>query len=183
MTRPDSLRQKATAIHEAGHAVVAISHELPITSVTIQPGEDDRGRVVYPAVPDYVSDENHPEFSYDKERNYMEAHALSSFAGSIAEFEYYRVIGHPKSKGWITANRGAQSDRAEASRLIIRLASSEEEIKAYVNWLFIRTQNTVKHLLHWQAIEAVQDALLQHTLLRGKDVKEIYKEAFKIKSR
>jgi hypothetical protein len=178
-----TLQKKATAIHEAGHAVIAISQGLSITKISIQPDEDYRGVVVHPPLPDNVTDERHPRFNRDKQRIALEARVITSLAGAVAEFEYYRVIGHPKSKGWLTVNRGAQSDRAQASRLIIRLASSEEEIKAYVNWLFIRTQNTVKHLLHWQAIEAVQDALLQHTLLRGKDVKEIYKEAFKIKSR
>jgi len=178
MTRPDSLRQKATAIHEAGHAVVAISHELPITSLTIQPGEEYRGRVVYPGVPDYVSDEGHPEFSYDKERNYMEAHALSSFAGSIAEFEYYRTIGKPKPEQWMGDNSGAQEDRNQAYEWVTRLIASEEELQPYTDWLFVRAKTRVT--LYWEPIQAVQEALLQQTTLTGENVKNVIRQAISL---
>ena len=178
-----TLQKKATAIHEAGHAVIAISQGLAITQISIHPDEDYRGVVVHPPLPDSVTDKIHPQFNRDKQRLAFEARAITSLAGAVAEFEYYRVIGSPKSKRWLTTNSGARSDRAQAARLIVRLASSDEELKAYIDWLFIRTHNTVKHLLHWHAIEAVQDALLQHTTLTGKDVKEIYRDAFKIQSR
>ncbi|MEO2136238.1 MAG: hypothetical protein ABGY28_02115 [bacterium] len=175
-------KQKAIAVHEAGHAVVAVSEMLPIICATIQPTKEYSGCVFFKDPPIHIANEKHRRFSAEKQRTYLEAHALSSLAGSIAEFEhYYRTIRKPKPKKWIRTNQGAREDRHQASEWIVRLVGSEEELQLYTEWLFQRAKQTVT--LYWKQIQAVQEALLQHTTLTGKDVKQAVRETFEGKLR
>ena len=176
-------KQKSIAAHQAGHAVIAVAEMLPIISATIQPTKEYSGCVFFKDAPIHIANEEHRRFSVEKQRTYLEAHALSSLAGSLAEFEHYRAIGKPKPKKWIGTNQGARQDRHDASEWIIRLVGSEEELQLYAEWLFQRAKQTVT--LYRKQIQAVQEAFLQHTTLTGKDVKQAIRRTLegKIRSR
>ena len=85
--------------------MIAVTEMLPIISATIQPTEEHSGCVFFKDAPIHIANEEHRRFSVEKQRTYLEAHALSSLAGSLAEFEHYRAIGKPKPEKWIGTNQ------------------------------------------------------------------------------
>lgn len=158
---PVSLR--ATAYHEAGHAVayyclrVQQHYPLPLMRrVTIVPSEDMLGHTAPFPTPSYDPD------LYSSPSTALRAHAeiVVCFAGAIAE---RRHIGRRST--------GAEIDHRLAIDLAEAVTGSPSETEALLKWLRERAANLINS--RWRFVEAVAAALLEHRTLTGRQVRDV----------
>jgi len=153
-----------TAYHEAGHAVAAFEMKRSFRHVTIEPDEESLGHIMYTK----FRDSFRPDIdSYSKIRNPLEKAIITAFAGPIAEQIFTKRMGRI----------GASSDFCNAVNYVDRLCGSNEEALAYINWLWIRTKNMIRHPAKWCAVERLAEELLDCRRIRYKKARRIISEA------
>jgi ATP-dependent Zn protease len=159
---------RATAYHEAGHAVVADRLGYGFSTVSIIPDADDatHGRIVF-SCPVLASDPNLGLTLRQEER--VRNNIVVTLAGGIAE---ERFCGKPTDE--ITL--GTQSDRDSVTDLAFRMAGSTAECQALLDWLATRADNIVTH--RWPQIEAVAAALVERRRLSGTEARLIIRESY-----
>jgi hypothetical protein len=154
-----------TAIHEAGHAVVARELGRSVRLVSIEADEDGGtlGRMLGRPPgswfqPDFMSVDG-------RVRHRLETEIMVSLAGAEAEL---RVSKEGK------ARVGAENDWRQAINLALYLTMGEsKEAGAYVEWLRLRTINFINgHFMVWECIEALATRLLETPTLKGREVRE-----------
>ena len=134
-----TLEERSTAVHEAGHAVMAYLLGRPFTSISVVPDGDALGQVSH-ALPGAW-------FRPDVEvtarvRNRIEDHVMISLAGAEAESAWYaRQPDAPP--GWEEhVSDGADHDMRAALDLADYVCGgSVPEVEAYVEWLRHRVLN------------------------------------------
>lgn len=132
------------------------------TSRWASPNEDPAGRVRHAP----LAGGSDPEtFSSDdlEMRKLIEDQIMVSFAGEAAE----EIL--TEQNNW----QGAIDDREWAVRFVVDAVGSREELGAYINWLWIRTRNSLLSPSHWKFVEAVAKALLERGHLTRKEVRSI----------
>ncbi len=154
-------KNERTAYHEAGHAVVMHELEMAIREVSIIPN-DVEGSL------GHVSAYPRPSFNPDTDSSWrtrikIGTELLVFYAGITAEALF---CGRHN-------RRAANSDLDKAAKLARYITSEENELKAYLGWLKIRTRNLLKNPVVWVKVEAVAQALIERKQLRGKEVKQI----------
>ncbi|HEV2560237.1 MAG TPA: AAA family ATPase [Microvirga sp.] len=172
---PEELR--VAALHEAGHAVLALRLGLSLVSVTIQAGEGSGGATTI----------RRTELTPD--RDALERQVVNLLAGRAAD----RVLGGG-------AHAGAACDLREAKRLVAALHASlglgerllapvdpdradewlrlDRELAAAVEQDLRRLQGTAEMMVaaNRAAILAVADALLAQRVLTGEEVAAIARD-------
>lgn len=159
-----SARRRATAFHEAGHAVVSVVERVPLTRVTIVEDGDALGSCGHMPWPTSVQ----PEYdgsSRTTARIRRQIRVL--FAGVIAEAK------STGSKRWNL--RGFHSDRVSIGDLALYVESGREDASAVCERERCNTEALVAE--HWRAIVSVALALLEHESLSGRRVREIVRAA------
>jgi hypothetical protein len=157
MTTP---REKATAYHEASHAVAAISLGIRLRKrgISIERDEDSRGRA-------YV----HKALRANSELKATDAQRVKAEKDVIvylAGYEGQRIFC-PRSRG------GYGRDHQEAATLICHFAGTEREVDAYMKLLQIRTEQLLS-MEHIQSkIKAVAKALIERKRLSAAEVETI----------
>jgi ATP-dependent Zn protease len=159
----EAQRRGATAHHEAGHAVVAILEEQEFEYVTIVP-DDAAGSL------GHLRDSVDPEFAPDCRVCGLDVFKIIGrirvrLAGRFAE---ERFTGKPEPDG-------ARIDRDYAWELAGYYCGSDRELKAFMRWLAISTEEAVNTPRNWQAIQSVACALLKQQRLTQGEVREIYR--------
>jgi hypothetical protein len=148
--------RRATAYHEAGHAVIACRSRIKLRSVTIVPGNGYSGRV------EHVSPLRGIHLDVDgsnKARMKAEAAIIVSLAGPAAQRRY-----NPRSlRAWHSS-----SDYELASGLALRLNRDEESAAAYLKWLGMVARQSVE--AQWRFIEKLAGALLDRESLSGSEI-------------
>jgi hypothetical protein len=87
---------------------------------------------------------------------------FAGLAGHIAE-KHFRGRAN-----WI----GSEADRQKAADLASYLVGSDEELSAYLKWLWVRTENLVR--FYQPQITALASALLIEKTIQAKRVKDIF---------
>lgn len=161
-------RLRATAYHEAGHAVVmwelrSRQGERGFEHVTIVPNEE-QGSLGHcrnvPAPSDFHPDvETRPE---DVVR--LQDDIVATFAGTEAEKRYTGRYNHV----------GADSDYHHAVELADYLVGSNEECEALLRWLMVRTRALVAQPHVWAMIEALAAALLEHPTMTSEEAVSLF---------
>ncbi len=150
-----SRRLKATAFHEAGHAVAHFSLGRRIDRVSIVPTEGGevlghvRGRVLPRSVLE------HGQLETTRDLKAAEDSIIATLAGPIAEAKW-------------TGRRnlvGASSDHEQVANLAIGLWADEDVASTYVAFLEARARRLVDGL--WYLIEALVNELLAKRALSG----------------
>lgn len=162
--KPKTTQLERTAYHEAGHAVMHLEEKLAFEHVTIVPNEERRslGHLIWKVQSDF-----NPEISSDRKTlRLLESMILCSLAGPAAEAIY------AGRRNW----RGAAGDLEAMVARAIDYTGSPEEANAFVNWLWIRANNTMK--AQWPTVEAVAEALLAKKTLSTREVKKAIKTYF-----
>ncbi len=148
---PISPRVKATAYHEAGHAVVALALGRAVQRVSILPGRAWLGRC---------------EFQKGRVRpseDWLEREILISLAGAAAEARHTGVYA------W----EGAITDLRTVRRLAVQRASERQAAR-----LERRLLAKVEHLLdqsgYWRAVELIVVELLRCETISGRAVRHLF---------
>lgn len=146
----------ATAYHEAGHAVVALALDRPVQRVSIQA---DRERL---GVCQFGKSVIRPS------EDWLEREILISLAGLAAEARFTGKYA------W----EGAARDQQYAHKLAVQRAGDRQAER-----LLRRLLSKVEHLLgqeeHWQAVEQIAAALLEHGVISGRTARHLFEQAVK----
>jgi len=147
------------AYHEAGHAVAAIVENRSFRSVTIVPTEDALGSCSASRWPR----NSNPEYSTDLlTLKRLESDIIVFLAGHIAEKHF------SGRNNWV----GSSHDRRAAADYASYLVGSDEELAAYQEWLWIRTEGLVR--VYQQEIATLATSLLTEKTIQGKRAREIF---------
>lgn len=158
---------RATAYHEAGHALAAWKERLPISTISIIPDEDGTlGRVTHQAPPASFQ----PDIDAGlRVRDRIEKHAIVAFAGVEAE----RLVA-----ARVSSESGAR-DRAGAAQLVAYLGGSVEEQRAYLQLLSVRARQLVRVPHLRVPLDALATALLDRRHISGPAARKILKESLR----
>jgi hypothetical protein len=169
-------RLKATACHEAGHAVMAVILHVPFVLVSIEPkpwkwGVDEGGRIAFGKAPRWVI----PQLNL-RDVNYVERRILTGFAGGEAEYLLYGREPRVSVK----------NDRAGCRELgctVLRLDPEfpTEVLGAYLHYMRLRARLIISQPLHWECVRAVADALVAHKTVSARRVRRICRETEDLK--
>jgi hypothetical protein len=151
---------KATAYHEAGHAVMALYLGRPIQKVTIAPGKSALG------------DEHlglcHVKKSPGKgSKDWFEDEVMILLAGMVAEAQ---ITGQ-------YCAAGAARDLRYARRFLQSRAESERQIERLERRLLSKTENHLSDRALWSAVELIAAELLKSETISGRAAKHFYETA------
>jgi len=151
---------RMVAVHEAGHAVVAMALRQAFERVTIEPDlPGSLGHVHQPwakSVDTYSPD--------GRGRRYIEDRVIVLLAGHRAA---------KKDAGRAAFGQGA--DRRSAVELLFILSGSSEEVRAWYALQEVRAKMYVDR--EWHAIEALAEELLRRRRMTYRQARNVYREA------
>lgn len=155
---------RRTAVHEAGHTLVAAFYRKPTRTVTIRPGDDYFG--LHRAYPTPSLD----RAGYDRglrARFALETKIDVCLGGICAERMIFGRGSH----------RGAAADYRQAITLAGAVFGSTEETEAFVKWRLVAVSNML--CIPWmkKGIAAISEALLKQETLKAREVKAILADA------
>jgi hypothetical protein len=145
--KPRQSRLQATAYHEAGHAVAAYLRNRRFTSVSIVAEHETLGQCVFGNQPGVIELDAE---SYRRTRDRIETLIMVALAGVLAECQ---LTGR---HNW----RGAHADLHDATDYASYVTGDEQELNAYLRWLWERTRNLLSARPHWAAVKALAAELL-----------------------
>jgi hypothetical protein len=151
---------EATAFHEAGHAVVAVSLGRAIRYVTVVPSDDYVGCVAKTRPPESIR----PDLQQDaRTLAWINREVKIGLAGVVAEGLLRGRHNHI----------GASQDYKHVVDLASYVYGYGEVLTKWIDFMLALTRNYVRHPLQWVRIEAVAAALLVEKRLGAKRVREI----------
>lgn len=166
MTRIERKRRqlKATAYHEAGHAVVAFESRVPIKSISIIPDDKSLGRVALGGEPPPTGGS-----VYDRRaERWIEFHVMFCLAGVAAE---KRFTGR---HNW----GGAKSDTGDVADWALHLHGGNARLaQKYIAYKLELAKAKVERPHIWVQIEALAEALLEHRTLNSRRARKICRDA------
>lgn len=152
----DADDERATAFHEAGHAVIAITLGRPVEKVTIERNSMRLGQV-------QMSKRRGQPI-----KDTLEAQALILLAGVVAEA---RIVGR---YNW----PGAQQDMIGVRQLARYRGATDKQVERLQQRWLDKTEHLVDDPDTWLAIERVAEELVAKKLLSGRAVQHIVDRIF-----
>jgi len=161
---------RATAIHEAGHAVMAHLQRVPFRYVSIVPDKETLGHVRLGEWPQWA----HPESSQYRERaafDWFERRIRVDLAGQIAE-SYH--LGR-------RLRFGMQHDNSNAGDAALHLCRGvEETADALLKWLYLDTRDLLTAPPAWAAVEALATALMERRTMKATTARSMIRLALRV---
>lgn len=146
--------QLATAYHEAGHAVVAMSLGRPVLKVSILPKQDFLGVCHF------------AKGVFRPSRDWLEQEVLIALAGMASESAH---LGH--------ADRaGAARDLRYARRLAAQRAG-ERQAERLLDRMLARVKNLLADEAMWHAVESIASELLKLHTISGRAARHLFEQA------
>lgn len=152
----------ATAYHEAGHAVMAVSLGRSIQKVTIKPGRSQFGEAQL-GVCELKKGRS------KRSKDLLEDEVLILFAGMVAEARFTGQY----------SPQGASQDLRVIGRLLDRRANSPRQIERLQRRLLDKTEHLLHDEGHAQAIEMIAQELIEKTIISGRAVRHFFDQAQK----
>ena len=150
----------ATAYHEAGHAVMAVSLGRTIQKATIVAAKLQTGGVRLGAVKMQQGRNKSPH-------DWLEDEVLILFAGMVAEAQFTGSY----------CQRGAAFDLRAIDHLLGTRANTERQLEKLHRRLLDKTEYMLGDEVHEKAIKSVAEQLLQHQTIKGRLVKHFLNQA------
>lgn len=157
----ETIKEQATAYHEAGHAVVAFFLGVGFRkkTLTIIPDKTSAGsfqhHTAFPGI--------NPEWDNSgRARLQAEKSVMISLAGGAAQ----KRFSQQSYRSW--QNRG---DRENAIDVLTHFVGDSAELTAYYRLLEIRTKNMLNRPGVWPCIEDLAQGLLKKKTLSAKEAK------------
>ncbi len=150
----------ATAHHEAGHAVMAVSLGRSIHKVTIAPGQQAFGGTRL----------GHCEIKKGRSKNShdrLEDDVLILLAGMVAEAH---VTGQ-------YCSRGATRDLHDVANLLCTRAASTRQHETLQRRMLAKTEHILSDEAHAEAIQTIATELLAKTTISGRLVRHHFQQA------
>jgi len=152
-------QRRATAYHEAGHAVIGEALGVHMKTTSIVPGEGFDGQVRFRRV--LRASDLDGSGNGDRTRLRIERQIMVSYAGEAAQRRH-----RPRS----VRPHHYQSDYQIIADLLRSLWAPGPSADAFAKWLALRTAEMVA--LHWPQIKRVAAALMERGSLSGEEVRE-----------
>ena len=157
---------KATAYHEAGHAVMALFLGRPIDKVTISPGKSAIGVERLGAC--------HIKKGRGKgSKDWLEDEVMILMAGMVAESQ---ITGQ-------YCAAGAAQDLRFVRRFLQSRAEGERQVERLERRLLSKTENHLSDRALWSAIEKIAAELLKNQTISGRAARHLFDEANVTESR
>lgn len=150
----------ATAYHEAGHAVMAISLGRQIQKATISPAQMTANSKRLGAV---KMQKGRSKSTSDA----LEDEVLILFAGMVAESQRTGKY----------CERGAASDLRAVGRILETRARTEKQFEKLYRRLLEKTEHILGDEVHGKAIQWVAEALIEKQSISGRLVKHFLNQA------
>jgi ATP-dependent Zn protease len=157
LPNPTDLRLIATAYHEAGHAVMALTLGRPIQKITIAPGQMQVGGVRLG-----VCQIQKGRFKPSKDS--LEDEVLILFAGMVAESHFTGTRCH----------QGASQDIMAIRRLLQHRAPNERTRERLERRLLDKTEYLLSDEQHSQAIQLIAQELICKTTISGRAARHFF---------
>lgn len=142
----------ATAYHEAGHAVIALTLGRPVSRVSVQPGQQRLGHCEI------------QKGTFRQSKDALETEILILLGGPAAEAR------HTGRYDW----NGASQDLRGVRRLSEQRAASQRQVER----LERRCLDKAEHLLNqpaiWSAVELIANELLRCTTISGRSARHFF---------
>ena len=155
----------ATAYHEAGHAVMAVSLGRPIEKVTITPSKSQIGAMTSGlrlGVCKIQKGRSKPT------KDWLEDEVMILYAGMVAESGFTKQY----------CQIGAAQDLRQVRRLLERTrAKTERQLEKLEQRLLDKTEHALNDDVHLAAIEMVAKELLDKKTISGRAVEHFFKMA------
>ncbi|WP_417851921.1 M50 family metallopeptidase [Thalassoglobus sp.] len=153
-----SAELKATAFHEAGHAVMAMLLGRPVEKVTIVPGQMQSGRGRLGAC-------KIQKGMRKPSRDPMEDEVLILLAGMVAES---RITGRYCQQG------ASQDLHLVQSLLSENRATNERQLQRLAKRMIDKTENLLSGAEPTKAIELIANELLKNETISGRAVRHFF---------
>ncbi len=151
------------ACHESGHALLAHLEGIPFKYVTIKPDEDSLGHVLLAP----FSAKFRPDLDTNAAvRQKIESLVMLDFAGKCAEA---LLVKRRVPKGF-------RSDFQDAVEFASYIHSEGRLLSAYLEYLWVRTEATLKMFPNWKAVKALTALLLTRETVPAKEAKTVMEE-------
>jgi ATP-dependent Zn protease len=155
-------RLAATAYHEAGHAVMALSLGRPIQKVTISPTQLQTGGMRLG-----VCEIKKGRLKASKDAR--EDEVLILLAGMVAEARFSGQY----------CQLGAAGDLRSVRRLLESRTSNERQFKRLQQRLLDKTEHQLRDQGHAQAVALIADQLVEKTTISGRAARHFFDQALK----
>jgi hypothetical protein len=150
--------RRATAYHEAGHAVIGAIHGRQPTSIDIV--HDAQGNAGHTLFADDLPPEFKRYFNQSPEkRRYLEMRVLITLAGTAAHDILFPGREH---------DEGDRRDECQAAKMIEESASWHQDHTAYLEAMKIKVRKQLKD--RWPNVARVAEALLRQNYLSGAEL-------------
>ncbi len=153
-------RQRATAYHEAGHAVMAQLVGRPIEKVSISPTHLQTGGMRLGVC---KIQKGRSKASKDS----LEDEVLILFAGMVAESHWTERY----------CQSGAGQDLRTIRRLLLNRGGSQRQLEKLERRLLEKTEHVLAEPTHAKAILLVADELIKHQTISGRAVRHLLSQA------
>jgi len=153
---------KATAYHEAGHAVMAMYLGRAVQKVTIVPGQSHLGAQRLGAC---HLQKGRSRGSHD----FLEDEVMILLAGMVAESQ---ITGQ-------YCQQGAAQDLRFVRRMLQSRNDGERQIQRLEKRLLNKTEHHLLDAQHWRAVENIAAELIRCETISGRAAKHLYDQSLR----
>jgi ATP-dependent Zn protease len=150
----DSLGDKATAYHEAGHAVMALALARPVQRVSMRPQHKHLGLCEF------------GKGIFRPTEDWLEREILISLGGIAAE------ALHTGDYAWDAAERDLRYVRDLAVR-----RAGERQAERLERRLLTKAEHLLAQAGHWRAVELIAAELLRRGTISGRAARHLFDQA------
>lgn len=159
-TNPEPDVKVATAYHEAGHAVMAVSLGRSIQKVTIQPGKRQFG-------PARLGTCEIKKGRRGGSQDPLEDDVLILLAGMVSEAKWTGEYCH----------KGASQDLRDVTSLLCTRAASSRQHETLRRRMLSKAEHILGDDVHTEAIETIAKELLEKMTISGRAVRHHFQQA------